>query len=38
MTCEVQIKYEGLFEGRIVNMSSSGKYEIILTKQIEVNK
>jgi len=36
MTCEVEIKYEGIFEGRITSISSSGKYEILLTKQIEV--
>lgn len=36
MTCEVEIKHEGLFEGIIVNISSSGKYDIRLTKHIEV--
>jgi hypothetical protein len=36
MTCEVEILHEGLFEGTIVNISSSGKYEIRLTKHIEV--
>jgi hypothetical protein len=34
--CEVEIKHEGLFEGRILSISSSGRYEIMLTKQIEV--
>ena len=36
MDCEVEILHEGLFEGRILSISSSGKYEIMLTKHIEV--
>jgi len=36
MTCEVEIKHEGLFEGIITRISSSGKYDIKLTKYIEV--
>ena len=36
MTCEVEILHEGLFEGTILSMTSSGKYEIRLTKHIEV--
>jgi len=35
-SCEVEILHEGIFEGRILSISSSGRYEILLTKQIEV--
>jgi hypothetical protein len=36
MECEVEILHEGLFEGTILSISSSGRYEIMLTKHIEV--
>jgi hypothetical protein len=36
MSCEVEILREGIFEGTIVNMTSSGKFEIRLTELIEV--
>ena len=38
MTCQVEVKHEGLFEGVIETISSSGRYEIRLTKLIEVKR
>jgi len=35
MTCEVEIKRDGLYEGTIIRMSSSGVYDVRLTKKIE---
>ena len=35
MTCEVEIKGEGLFDGVIENISSSGKYGIRLINKVE---
>lgn len=34
-TCEVEIKHEGIFEGFIEKIHSSGRYEVRLIKQIE---
>ena len=35
MTCEVEIKYEGIFEGKIERITSRGVYEIRLLKKVE---